>query len=113
VERIKAFKSQPNKKHKDLQEVITESEASSDVNFEGFVAFKILHYFLLLPLYSQNFEVMKKNYENPISLLRLADLGYFLAAPTLCFQMVYPRTQRIRGFWLFKRFVELVLTMLF
>lgn len=69
VERIKEFKSQPNKKHKDLQEVITESEASSD-----------------------NFEVMKKNYDNPISLLRLADLGYFLAAPTLCFQMVYPRT---------------------
>lgn len=34
------------------------------------------------------------------------DFVYFLFAPTLCFQLHYPKTKRIRKFWLFKRVCE-------
>lgn len=35
-------------------------------------------------------------------------LLYFLAAPTLCYQLVYPRNTSIRWVWLLKRCVEFV-----
>ncbi|EAR94647.2 membrane bound O-acyltransferase, MBOAT protein (macronuclear) [Tetrahymena thermophila SB210] len=90
IMRIRKFETDENKKKKALNEVITESEASSD-----------------------NLEMLKKHVKNPEALLKLKDLFYFLAAPTLCFQLVYPRTQRIRKVWLAKRFVELIFTFLF
>lgn len=35
---------------------------------------------------------------------------YFLFYPTLCFQFQYPRTERIRKTWLFKRFFEFIIS---
>ncbi len=35
-------------------------------------------------------------------------LWYFIFAPTLCYQLKYPRTSSIRKDWLAKRFVEFV-----
>lgn len=34
---------------------------------------------------------------------------YFIAAPTLCFQLQYPRRDKIRKLWLFKRIIELII----
>ena len=45
--------------------------------------------------------------------LRLADLAYFVAAPTLCYETRFPRTERIRWGFLIKRTVELVIIMFF
>ncbi|EGF82147.1 hypothetical protein BATDEDRAFT_34607 [Batrachochytrium dendrobatidis JAM81] len=39
--------------------------------------------------------------------INLDNMLYFIVAPTLCYQQVYPRTKRIRKMFLFKRFVEL------
>jgi diacylglycerol O-acyltransferase-1 len=41
--------------------------------------------------------------------LKLGHFLYFLAAPTLCFQFHYPRTERIRKTWLLKRIGELLI----
>lgn len=41
--------------------------------------------------------------------LNLKDLFYFIVAPTLCYELNFPRTQRIRKRFLFKRILEFVL----
>ena len=41
--------------------------------------------------------------------LRLADLTYFLFAPTLCYELNFPRTERVRKFFLLRRLAELLL----
>ena len=38
--------------------------------------------------------------------LTVGNLTYFIAAPTLCYQVSYPRTLRVRKRWLFRRIVE-------
>ena len=38
----------------------------------------------------------------------MSKLFYFLAAPTLCYQISYPRTSSIRWGWLLKRVVEFI-----
>lgn len=40
--------------------------------------------------------------------LNLRDLFYFLFAPTLCYELNFPRTTRIRKRFLFKRILEVV-----
>jgi len=40
--------------------------------------------------------------------LNLSDIYYFIFAPTLCYEMNFPRTQRIRKRFLFRRFFEMV-----
>ena len=47
--------------------------------------------------------------QNDYDLCRIVDFKsfvYFLVAPTLCFQLHYPRSERIRPWFLFKRIVE-------
>ena len=41
--------------------------------------------------------------------LSLGNLSYFVAAPTLCYQPSYPRSERFRGRWLIHRVGELLL----
>ena len=41
--------------------------------------------------------------------LNLRDLFYFLCAPTLCYELNFPRTTRIRKRFLIKRIVEVVI----
>ena len=41
--------------------------------------------------------------------LTLGNLAYFIAAPTLCYQPSYPRSERFRGRWLIHRVGELLL----
>lgn len=43
--------------------------------------------------------------------LHIKDLGYFLCAPTLCYELNFPRTTRIRKRFLFKRILEVVIGM--
>lgn len=45
-------------------------------------------------------------------LLSRSRLTYFLVAPTLCYQLEYPRSPEIRPLWLLKRLVELVVVAL-
>lgn len=40
--------------------------------------------------------------------LNLQDLHYFMFAPTLCYELNFPRSSRIRKSFLFKRFVEML-----
>ncbi|KAK2080625.1 hypothetical protein QBZ16_000479 [Prototheca wickerhamii] len=42
--------------------------------------------------------------------LTLRNLGYFLAAPTLCYQLSYPRSERFRLKWLLRRVLMFALT---
>lgn len=37
---------------------------------------------------------------------------YYIMSPTFCFQLEYPRTQKIRWFWLIKRVFELFILLL-
>lgn len=41
--------------------------------------------------------------------LNIHDLMYFLAAPTLCYELNFPRTSRIRKRFLLKRLLEVIL----
>lgn len=41
--------------------------------------------------------------------LRVADLFYFLCVPTLCYELNFPRTTRIRKRFLLKRLLEVVI----
>lgn len=41
--------------------------------------------------------------------LSIHDLMYFLAAPTLCYELNFPRTSRIRKRFLLKRLLEVIL----
>lgn len=41
--------------------------------------------------------------------LNLRDLFYFIAAPTLCYELNFPRTERIRKRFLLKRCLEVIL----
>ncbi|CAB3368912.1 Hypothetical predicted protein [Cloeon dipterum] len=58
--------------------------------------------------------IMKKKKENGSSVqlvqypdnLNLKDLAYYIFAPTLCYELNFPRTNRIRKRFLFKRIVE-------
>lgn len=61
---------------------------------------------------SGNYEFIKKFVKNEDQLIQFKDLIYFIAAPTLCFQFNYPRTDKIRKIWLIKRFMELILSLL-
>lgn len=36
---------------------------------------------------------------------------YFIVAPTMCFQFVYPRSPRVRKSWLLKRIAEFLLSL--
>jgi len=38
--------------------------------------------------------------------LTTANLYYFILAPTLCYEMEYPRTEKVRPYFLFKRLFE-------
>ena len=56
-----------------------------------------------------NKEIIMKNIKDLSKIFNLKSFLYFLAAPTLCFQLSYPRTPKIRWIWLFKRIFELVM----
>ena len=42
----------------------------------------------------------------------LGDIYYFMAAPTLCYELNFPRTNRIRKGFLFRRCTEVVLLLI-
>lgn len=53
-------------------------------------------------------ETLKK-YSNDLSkIITLKSFCYFLIAPTLCFQLEYPKTTKIRKWMIIKRSAELV-----
>nr|ANN46862.1 diacylglycerol O-acyltransferase 1 [Cuphea avigera var. pulcherrima] len=49
-----------------------------------------------------------KNGELPYR-VNIKDLAYFMVAPTLCYQLSYPRTQFIRKFWVARQVLKLIL----
>lgn len=53
-----------------------------------------------------NLEILLSNRQYPIKLVDARRLAYFMLAPTLCYQLSYPRNSSIRGIWLVKRFIE-------
>eukprot|EP01016_Furgasonia_blochmanni_P032799 TRINITY_DN3386_c0_g1_i3.p1 TRINITY_DN3386_c0_g1~~TRINITY_DN3386_c0_g1_i3.p1 ORF type:complete len:359 (-),score=34.74 TRINITY_DN3386_c0_g1_i3:347-1423(-) len=57
----------------------------------------------------ENLEVIRQSVDNPLSLLNMRHLLYFIAAPTLCYQLSYPKTPSIRKLWLLKRIIEFLL----
>lgn len=52
-----------------------------------------------------NLELIAQNKDNLMKLLSFRHFMYFLAAPTLCYQLQYPRNNSIRRVWLLKRCV--------
>lgn len=52
-------------------------------------------------------EDIKKLVQYPEN-LTIKDLLYFLLAPTLCYELNFPRTNRIRKWFLLKRLVEVI-----
>ncbi|EGR28876.1 hypothetical protein IMG5_167290 [Ichthyophthirius multifiliis] len=90
IKRIEMYEKDEKAKKQPLSEFISETETSAD-----------------------NLYILHKCYENPSQLVKIYDLFYFLAAPTLCFQLIYPRTQKIRKLWLLKRISELILVIMF
>lgn len=44
----------------------------------------------------------------PLTFDTCQDLSYFIAAPTLCYQMNYPRSKSIRWYWLTGKFLQFV-----
>lgn len=55
---------------------------------------------------SEHMEVQLVQYPDN---LNLKDLFYFIAAPTLCYELNFPRTQRIRKRFLLKRILEVII----
>lgn len=56
-----------------------------------------------------NLKIIIEYRKNWMELLSRKRLYYFLFAPTLCYQISYPRSPTIRIVWLLKRVVELVI----
>ena len=48
----------------------------------------------------QNREIMEKYKDNMEEFITVKNLLYFILVPTLCYQLHYPKTQKIRKFWL-------------
>lgn len=57
---------------------------------------------------NENLALIAKHKDNVLELLSLRHLAYFVAAPTLCYQLSYPRNASIRSGWIAKRFIELL-----
>ena len=55
---------------------------------------------------------VEEKVDNLVRVLSISRLAYFLIAPTLCYQLEYPRNAYIRKIWLGKRLVEYLLTSL-
>jgi diacylglycerol O-acyltransferase 1 len=53
-------------------------------------------------------EIIVKNRRDWQLLITRRRMAYFLIAPTLCYQLEYPKSPSIRVPWLLKRIVELV-----
>ncbi len=71
-----------------------------------------IHYnkdYLQRQISTQNKEIMLKYKDNFEDFLNGKDYLYFMIAPTLCYQLVYPKTNKIRKRWLLKRIFELIL----
>lgn len=54
-----------------------------------------------------NLKLIAENKNDLLKLLSFKHLLYFVAAPTLCYQLTYPRNASIRLGWIAKRFAEL------
>lgn len=56
-----------------------------------------------------NLDILLNNRHDLLKLLDARRLIYFMMAPTLCYQLSYPRNSSIRFVWIAKRLVEYVL----
>lgn len=88
-------------------ESLPENEISSEVKSYFFFLIK---FFLLLKK-SKNKEILLKHLENSSEMITLRNIYYFMAAPTLCYQLYYPYRPKIRKIWLFKRVIEFIVVM--
>lgn len=61
---------------------------------------------------ADNLKLVVKHQSEISELVSLKQLLYFSVAPTLCYQLSYPRNKSIRVVWLLKRMVEYVLVLL-
>jgi diacylglycerol O-acyltransferase-1 len=59
----------------------------------------------------ENYEIIRKNSQNLAQLCTLSHLLYFAAAPTLCYQLSFPRIPKIRRWWLFHKIIELIISL--
>lgn len=60
-----------------------------------------------------NLLILQKHAHDPIKLVDYKHFIYFLAAPTLCYQFMYPRSPAIRKLWLLKRVAEFLMVTTF
>ena len=58
---------------------------------------------------NQNLKIIEKYKENFLEFLTVKQYIYFILAPTLCYQLHYPRAKTIRKNVLFKRLAELII----
>ncbi|KAM3132959.1 hypothetical protein pb186bvf_014955 [Paramecium bursaria] len=62
---------------------------------------------------AQTVTILKKYLNNFDYFLDFKHYLYFLAAPTLCFQLTYPRSKSVRKLWVLKRVIEYLLVSAF
>lgn len=55
---------------------------------------------------------IKNNMDNIVDIVTIQRLAYFILAPTLCYQLEYPRNTYIRKGWLAKRIAQYLLSTL-
>lgn len=55
---------------------------------------------------SNNLELIAQHKDNLLKLLSFRHYMYFMGAPTLCYQLEYPKNPSIRWVWLAKRCIE-------
>lgn len=58
-----------------------------------------------------NLEILLDHRHDLLKLLDVRRLAYFMVAPTLCYQLSYPRNPSIRYLWIAKRLAEYVLVL--
>lgn len=62
---------------------------------------------------SKNIDVIKEQMNHPENLVTLGNISYLFFAPTLCYQLEYPRTKEIRIYWLIGQVCQLGLLLAF
>lgn len=62
-----------------------------------------------MPMYAnQNMKIIDTYVDSFDSFLTIKDFAYYSVVPTYCYQLVFPKTKRIRFMWLVQKSLKLI-----